>query len=265
MRTAPPPVPEPLDERAAQEAVHLGDVGSRRRQAGADRPHRLVGEDGVGGVGLVGQRARELARDDGERQPGPALARRLADADDGREPRAMGGRGLGLDVGVALAVIGAALGMADDHRRWRRRPSASRPRCRRYGRRWRQGGSPGRRPRAGSPAPRAPVRQPASPADRSWRPRPAQSPPRPACRAPPAPRPGRPSSPFIFQLPATRGRMRRRRREKPCSRPSVALSLAPFLFDTEGVVRSARHGPMLRMDACGDGTWFIICGASASS
>ena len=64
-------------------------------------------------------------------------------------------------------MVGAALGMADDHAPRRPHPSASRPTGRRYGHRSPRRGSPGRRPAAASRPPRAPARRSASPADRS--------------------------------------------------------------------------------------------------
>ena len=98
----------------ADEGVHLGDICRRRGQPGADRPDRLVGDDEIGRARRLGNRAAQLPADDGERLARLALALRLADADDGGKPGAMGGRGLGADLGVLLAVVLAALGMADD-------------------------------------------------------------------------------------------------------------------------------------------------------
>ena len=69
MRTPPPPRRSALDEPLADEAVHLGDVSQRRREPGADRPDRLVGDDELAAGRAVGQRARELAADDVERRP----------------------------------------------------------------------------------------------------------------------------------------------------------------------------------------------------
>ena len=66
--------------------MHLGDVGRRRRQPGADRPDRLIGDHQIGGGRTVGQRAVELAADHVERLAGFALGALLADADDGRQP-----------------------------------------------------------------------------------------------------------------------------------------------------------------------------------
>ena len=120
---------------------------------------------------------------------------------------AVRGERLGLDVAVALAVVGAALGMAHDHGRGTRILRASQRRCRRCGRRLRPHGSPGRRPAASTPPPRGQVPRSASPAGRSWRPRRRRSPPRPTDRARCAPRSARQPAPFIFQFPATSGRM----------------------------------------------------------
>ena len=61
------------------------------------------------------QRGRKLALHDLQGQSGASLAGGLADAYDGRQTGAMGSLGLGLDVPVELAVVGAALGVANDH------------------------------------------------------------------------------------------------------------------------------------------------------
>ena len=109
-------------------------------------------------LALSGQRAGELARDDGERQPGPALARRLADADDGGEARAVRGQRLGLDVGDR-----ARRGRRGARNGRRSRPSA--PASLQHlggdvagmGAAGARRGSPGRRPASREPAPRAPA------------------------------------------------------------------------------------------------------------
>ena len=84
--------------------MRFGDIGGGRRQAGADRPHRLIGDDGVGRRGAWRHRAGDLARQHVERRARLALGPRLADADDGHEPGAPGGFGLGLDGRIVLAM-----------------------------------------------------------------------------------------------------------------------------------------------------------------
>ena len=85
-----------------------------RREPRADRPDRLVGDDQIGGGRPVGHRAGELAVENGERLAGLALCLGFADAEDGEQPGAPGGLGLGADQGVGLAVVGPPLGVADD-------------------------------------------------------------------------------------------------------------------------------------------------------
>ena len=92
--------------------MHLGDVVIGRRQAGADRPDRLIGDDVF--LGRFRQRSRELRADDIERLAGFALFTGFADADDRRQSGAKRGLGFGFHIAVLLAVIGAALGMADN-------------------------------------------------------------------------------------------------------------------------------------------------------
>src|SRR5256886_15932147 len=90
-----------------------------RGASGADRPHRLVGDDAAGE--LLGARARERAphppRDDGRGGLRLALRPRLADAPDGDEPRGEAGvqaAGYGL---VALSGVLPALGVSHDDMR----------------------------------------------------------------------------------------------------------------------------------------------------
>ena len=86
------------------------------RPAGADRPDRLIGDDGVGRGAGRRKRALELAPHDVERLAVPPLVPGLANADDRFQSGPMGRPGLGGDDGVALAVVGATFRMADDHR-----------------------------------------------------------------------------------------------------------------------------------------------------
>jgi hypothetical protein len=99
---------------AADEAVHGCDVGRRRRQPGADRPHRLVGDDQVVGVGTIRQRGLGLLVHDVEGLLAFALVLGFADADDGGEPRAPGSAGLAVHLDIGLEMVLPALGMADD-------------------------------------------------------------------------------------------------------------------------------------------------------
>ena len=69
--------------------MHLGDVGGGGDLAGADRPDRLVGDDQLALLPIVGERAGELRRR--PRATWPPAARSasdLADADDGDEAAA---------------------------------------------------------------------------------------------------------------------------------------------------------------------------------
>ena len=77
---------ETAGEILAQGRVNLSHVVRGRRQAGPDRPDRLIGDDRVRGRGSVGHRAGELPGDDIEGRSGLALALALAEADDGDEP-----------------------------------------------------------------------------------------------------------------------------------------------------------------------------------
>ena len=100
----------------AQQRVHRLRLFGRGRQAGADGPHRLVGDDDLRDA--VRQRVddrRQLALDDAVGLARLALRERLADADDRRELVRERGLGLVGDELVALGVQRAALGVADDH------------------------------------------------------------------------------------------------------------------------------------------------------
>ena len=61
------------------------DVGGRRRQAGADGPHRLVGNDRLGNI--VRHRAVELRAHNHKGAAGLAFGARLADANDREQTR----------------------------------------------------------------------------------------------------------------------------------------------------------------------------------
>ena len=112
--------------------MRLGDIVDGRRQAGADRPDRLVGDHHrrVGGGRRHG--TGNLARQDVERRADLALGPRLADADDRDE--AGPPRGLGLRQARCRRSRHGRCGARSGRRsRARRRhPSAFRRRCRRY-------------------------------------------------------------------------------------------------------------------------------------
>ena len=95
--------------------VHLGHIGRGRRQAGADGPHGLIGDD-------RGRRPWRLRAS----SPPPAPARWQASCRALRwsmvsptqtmatRPARCAASALARTIGVRLAVVGAALGMADD-------------------------------------------------------------------------------------------------------------------------------------------------------
>ena len=70
----------------AMEVRRLRLLG-RRRQAGADGPDRLIGDDPARGDEAVGHRARELLLHHRFGEAGEALGLRLAHADDRQQPR----------------------------------------------------------------------------------------------------------------------------------------------------------------------------------
>ena len=68
--------------------VHLRDVGGGRRQARADRPDRLVGDDEpLRRRALGGSEPRNCALTTAHRLAGLALGAGFADADDGGQAR----------------------------------------------------------------------------------------------------------------------------------------------------------------------------------
>src|SRR5207237_3426044 len=105
-------VAEAPDQRATDRTVHLRDIGRGGDVAGADRPDRLVGDDQLALLPVVGQRAREHLGDNPDMAPGAALGVGLADADDGGEAAGERRLGLGAHFGVGLVLIGAALAVA---------------------------------------------------------------------------------------------------------------------------------------------------------
>ena len=123
--------------------MHLGHVGRRRRQPGADRPDRLIGDHQIG----ARSRHRAASRRAGgrsRRASGRPRARRAVRRRR-RSPSSPARRAamrLGAHLRVGFVMVGAPLGMADDHGARRRRRSAFRRRYRRYGRRTARHGNP---------------------------------------------------------------------------------------------------------------------------
>src|SRR5215831_752456 len=105
-----------LGEEPAQIPLHLGGLAGRRVDPRADRPHRLVGEHGLGDlVGRQSGEARaELALDGREGQPLPALLGGLADAEYRGEVVRKDRAYLQLDLLVRLAHLLAPLGMTGE-------------------------------------------------------------------------------------------------------------------------------------------------------
>ncbi len=99
----------------AQQRVHRLRLLRRRGLAGADGPDGLVGDDDLAdAVAVDVDHGGQLALDDFFGLPGFALCQRFADADDGRDAVRQRGGGLGGHQLVGLAVVLAALRMADD-------------------------------------------------------------------------------------------------------------------------------------------------------
>ena len=94
--------------------MHLGDVGRRRGQPAADRPHRLVGNDQIVCRRPVGYRALKLCSHHRECASVLAFSAGLAHAHDGAKSGAARSEPLRPHIGVGFLVIGAPLGVADD-------------------------------------------------------------------------------------------------------------------------------------------------------
>jgi len=95
--------------------MNLLDIFGSGRQPGTDRPDRLVSDHQIGRCRAIRERPLKLAAADIQRLPGIALVPGFADADDGGQPRAPGGFRLLADQRVALAMVRAALRMADNN------------------------------------------------------------------------------------------------------------------------------------------------------
>ena len=217
MRIVAPPAPKRATSAARMSRAPRQRRPARRRQAGADRPDRLVGDDESSARGAVRQRALQLrARRPRASRPASRSAARLADADDRGQPGALRRLRLGAHRAVALAMARAPLRMADDHGSGARILQHLGARCRRCRRRVGLGMAVlRRRPRAAS---RARLGQRASSVAGGQ-----ISTSRRAARAAPVARSRASSaaaarSPFIFQFPATR---------RPCCAiPTPSLSSA---------------------------------------
>src|ERR1700722_1588885 len=104
----------PSGNRSADHLMDGGYIGEGRRQAGADRPDRFIGDDEFVGRGTVRQRAGKLAGTDRCLPARLAFRPRFADAENRDKAGPPCGGNLGAHIGVALAVAVAPLGMADD-------------------------------------------------------------------------------------------------------------------------------------------------------
>src|SRR5690606_26897859 len=108
-------LPDPAFELPADMGMGFSHIVCRRRQARANRPHRLVCDHGAGGGGSFGDGTRNLPGKDGERFSGFPLGLRLADADNGHETRPPDGLRLCRDLDIAFAMVRAAFRMPNDH------------------------------------------------------------------------------------------------------------------------------------------------------
>src|SRR5262249_57974254 len=114
----PPPhtrLSRPRPQMLADEAMHLSDVGRRRREPAADCPDRLVGYDQILCRSAVGYRPLELAAPHREGVSALAFGAGLADADDGAESGPPRSQRLCADIGIGFFVVVAALGVPDDN------------------------------------------------------------------------------------------------------------------------------------------------------
>src|SRR5919197_3003004 len=105
---------EPRLQALTDEPVHLGDIGRRRRQPGADRPDRLVGKQQIFGRGAVRYRTLELRAYHRECACVLALSAGLAYADDGAKSGAPRSQRLGPHICIGFMVITAPFGVPDD-------------------------------------------------------------------------------------------------------------------------------------------------------
>jgi hypothetical protein len=106
-----------LFQTLANVLMGLLGLGGRGVPAGADRPHRLVGDDEIGDLraGDAIQAVLELTIQHLERLVPLAFLERLADAHDRRQLRRDRRDDLAVDHRVGLAEQPPALGVADDH------------------------------------------------------------------------------------------------------------------------------------------------------
>ena len=114
MRIRPPSALNRAVEEFPDKRMNLLDICRGRGQAGADRPDRLIGHDQIVGRRPSGSEPSSWPRQTSRVCPASRWCLGLADADDGGEPGAPGRFRLLPHQRVALAVIGAPLGMADN-------------------------------------------------------------------------------------------------------------------------------------------------------
>ena len=107
--------PDAGGEAGAEEGVDFGDFGDRGGAAGADGPDRFIGDDEACRRGIGRDGAVKLRSDHVERLARVAFGFGFADADDCDQPGSDGGFGLGEDMRVGFAMIGAAFGMTENH------------------------------------------------------------------------------------------------------------------------------------------------------
>jgi hypothetical protein len=106
---------EPAAQRFPYRGMDLLDIPGRRGEPGSDRPDRLIGHHQVVGARSIRQRMGKLVATNLKRLTGVALPLGLPDADDGQETGSPDRLRLLTHQGVALAMVGAAFGMADDN------------------------------------------------------------------------------------------------------------------------------------------------------
>src|SRR6478735_7286346 len=106
-----------LGDAPADRRAHLLRVVGSRDLAGADRPHRLVGDDQSGDLlgGESGERAVDLGEGVLDLPTFLAYVEPLADADDRGHPSGQCLVRLRVHQGVVLGVVLTSLGVPDDH------------------------------------------------------------------------------------------------------------------------------------------------------
>src|SRR5215470_7825665 len=95
--------------------MHLLDFRTCRRAVRADRPNRLVGDNGIPRRRAIGNALAKMIRADVQCRTSGSFQRGLTDADDGKKTRASSGSRLRSYVSARLTIELASLRMADDH------------------------------------------------------------------------------------------------------------------------------------------------------